>query len=771
MKSYLSLSKFQAKLHRKQNRMTCFCIALAVILITGVFSMVDFEYAHMYNKLVKDHGNWHIAIANIPMDEARNAINQLDVKSSCVYSSVNYHLDMDFKINSGDLILIGTDEGISDIYGDIISRGSFPKDSSSIALTENAMDRFGYKIGDKVTIHTPSQDLTYTITASLATTSQILADDSYGAILPYEELNRILDANSIPRSEALLVLFKSTRHAQKTINYLRETYGWDSNNISENSAILGITGESSNNYIAGLYGVAIFLVCLVIFAGVLMIAGSMNTSIEKRTQYFGMLRCIGASKKQIKNIVIVEALNWCLLSVPLGLLIATIAVNIICGVLKYVIGGEWEGMPFGKVSLIGIALGSILGIITVLLAALAPARRASKTSPVSAVAGISSSQISNKAINKKRIIKVDSEIGINHAIGIKKNLVLMTGSFALSIILFLLFSILTLWVNNALTTTKPYSPDLSVYYSDYDSSINPDLVDTVYSIPGVKNVYGRMHAVIDIESDKAPTRADLISYESLQFDWAKKDIIKGQLDNVINSEGILIIYEKNNPFIVGDTIKINGKTYSLDAMVSDTPFSESDIPTLLVSEDTFKKITGIDKYAVLDIQVEKNAPSDTPEQIRKVIPDNILLSNRIESNKEVNSTYYAFCILVYGFLGLIALITIFNIMNSISMSVSSHYKQYGIMRAVGMDKTQLRKVIMAEALTYTFSGISAGLIIGIPLHKIIFKAIITNYWGIPWSIPYLQLSIILIVVLISAFVSVYGPSKQLENSSVVEILA
>ena len=58
---------------------------------------------------------------------------------------------------------------------------------------------------------------------------------------------------------------------------------------------------------------------LILFAGVLMISSSLNSSVAQRTKFFGMMRCIGMSKKQIVRFVRLEALNWCKTAVPIGL--------------------------------------------------------------------------------------------------------------------------------------------------------------------------------------------------------------------------------------------------------------------------------------------------------------------------------------------------------------------------------------------------------------------------------------------------------------------
>lgn len=92
------------------------------------------------------------------------------------------------------------------------------------------------------------------------------------------------------------------------------------------------------------------------------------------------------------------------------------------------------------VSMIGIVLGVVVGVLTVLIAAHSPAKRAAKVSPATAVSGNVGN--TNKGHRTRFIgfIKIDTALGINHAVSARKNLILMTGSFALSIILFFGFS-------------------------------------------------------------------------------------------------------------------------------------------------------------------------------------------------------------------------------------------------------------------------------------------------------------------------------------------
>ncbi len=67
--------------------------------------------------------------------------------------------------------------------------------------------------------------------------------------------------------------------------------------------LMATMGFSDNQYIMNTYGIAACLLLMVLLAGIFMISGSLNSNIAERLQFFGMMRCIGASKKQIMRLV------------------------------------------------------------------------------------------------------------------------------------------------------------------------------------------------------------------------------------------------------------------------------------------------------------------------------------------------------------------------------------------------------------------------------------------------------------------------------------
>ena len=65
---------------------------------------------------------------------------------------------------------------------------------------------------------------------------------------------------------------------------------------------------------------AFILFLLVLAAGIMMITSSLNSNVAQRTEFFGLMRCVGATPKQIMRFVRKEALNWCCVAIPVGII-------------------------------------------------------------------------------------------------------------------------------------------------------------------------------------------------------------------------------------------------------------------------------------------------------------------------------------------------------------------------------------------------------------------------------------------------------------------
>lgn len=770
MKSYLSLAGIQAGAHRRQNRMTMFCIALSVFLVTGVFSMADMEVRNQTARAKTDHGNWHVVLHDVPEDEAEKLLQGAGAEARSWYDVVNYNLDRDYTVLGKPVCIAGAEEAFEDIACvHRFSEGAFPAADDQIEITGNIGRQFGLNIGDRLEIESGGGRFEYEITGFVDDTAGILREDCCGVFMTRSAFSEFCEANGEQQNPVLYVRFRENFGIRRTIARLREEAGEE--RISENTAVLGALGMSSNGYVVGLYGIAAALMLLVILAGVLMISGSMNSSIAERTQYFGMLRCIGAGRRQIRHLVRREALNWCRIAIPCGEAAAIAGVWALCAVMHYGIGGEWALFPVFEISAVGVAAGAAIGLVTVLIAAGSPSRKAAAVPPVEAVRLYSSGAAYSGAKARTGGIRVDRALGITRAFSSGRNIALMTGSFALSIVLFLSFSVMIDWIGHALNTTKPYAPDLSVFYDGYEEEMPKELAREIGEVPGISCAYGRMHLHTGAELRGEELPVDLISYEELQFAWAKKELLRGDIEKVAGGEGVMTVYEKGAELRLGDTLRIGGTDVTVEAVLSDSPFSPDGTPVVICSEETFTRLTGKDAYAVIDAQVTKQAEDGTIAGLRELLDEDMRLSDVRRDKREANNTYLAFSILVYGFLAVIAMITVVNIVNSMSMSVAARTGQFGVMRAIGMSGRQVRRIILSEALSYAVSGCAAGCAIGLPLNALFFRRVIGDYWGDPWRLPAAELAVILAVVLFSAAIASVKPAKRIMNMTVTDAIS
>lgn len=477
-----------------------------------------------------------------------------------------------------------------------------------------------------------------------------------------------------------------------------------------------------------LLSVAVVLFLLILIAGVLMISSSMNSSVAQRTQFFGMMRCIGMSKQQTIRFVRLEALNWCKTAIPIGLVLGVVTTWGLCAVLRFVVKEEFSDIPLFGISLFGIACGIFVGLITVLIAANAPAKHAAKVSPITAVSGNADHEKTMRHSLYVGFGKIESLLGVSHAISGKKNLFLMTGSFALSIILFLSFSIMVDFVDYLIPQSAATS-DIDIASAD-GNAIPWELLTTIREMDGVKEVYGR-RSVFDVsaklnDDTNFSGTVDLISYDDFDLQCLKKDsaLKRGSdLSKVFgDSNFVLATSDQDSTWKIGDTVQIGDETLTIAGLLKNDPFSENGLTngklTLITSDETFVRLTGEEGYSLVLIQTTGDVTDENVQAIQNSVDQTY--SFRDKRDERTTGTYMAFVFCVYAFLAIIALVTVMNIVNSISMSVSARMKQYGAMRAVGMDERQMTKMIACEAFTYAVLGCVVGCAIGLPLSKSLY---------------------------------------------------
>lgn len=784
MKHYLDLIPISAKIHRKQSRMSIFCIVLSVFLVTTIFGMADMFVRSQIIKTQAETGNWHIALRNISDEDAAIMAARPDVEAVVSYDVLNFRGDQGYTLNGTETLICGSDEGLfTKILPEIITEGNFPRNDNEAMVSVNAKEMVGLSIGDQITVVLPDRaELTFTISGFVEDTANLLSNDSYGVFITTEMFRTIASGTTedepSENSTFYYVQFSNTGNIQNKIADLKAQFGLSNEQVSENTKLLGLLGQSSDSFMGQVYISAAVLFVLVLFAGSMMITSSLNSNVAQRTEFFGLMRCVGATPKQVMRLVRKEALSWCRFAIPIGVLSGVVVIWILCFILRLLSPEYFGAMPRFSISAPSILAGIIVGLLTVLLAAQSPAKRASKVSPLAAVSGNANDlQPIRKAANTKWL-KVDTSLGIHHAKSSRKNYILMVASFGLSIVLFLSFSVTITFMNHTLTPLYPWAPDVSIISSDNSCSVDRAFVDELKDNPVVDKVYGRMFAYdVPVTVNGTEKTVVLISYDEQQFEWASDYLQSGSLETVQNELNTgLTVYDTQNMVQIGDavTMQIGEQPVKIQitGLLSTSPFNNTGSSgIIIVSENTFRQITGEENYTIIDMQLSSNATDEDVNAIHRTYGAGFSFVDKRMDNSSTLGVYYCVWLFLYGFLALIALITIFNIINSIALSVAARTKQYGVFRAIGLSTRQLSKMVIAEASTYAVSGCVVGTFVGMICNKLLFNLLISSKWGEAWAPPFAELGIILLIVIFSVVLAVYGPIQKIHQMSIVDTIS
>ncbi|MEG2217100.1 MAG: ABC transporter permease, partial [Clostridia bacterium] len=295
MKSYLDLVPISAKVHRKQNRMSIICIVLAVFLVTVIFGMADMFIRSQLLQTQREFGNWHISVRDISDRQAADIANRNDVACISSYGVFNFRGEDGCTLGGKSVAICGSDEAmLTQIQTGALLEGRFPQGTQEALITKNARDALHLRIGDEIAIETPiATQLHFTVSGIAGNATKLMSEDSYGVFLSTEGFRGIYpnpkgtqpaDYNSV-----FYVQFSDTSNIKRSIVDMTQNLGISTEQASENTQLLALLGQGSHSFALQIYAVAAVLFVLVLIAGIMMIAGSLNNNVIGRTQFFGMM--------------------------------------------------------------------------------------------------------------------------------------------------------------------------------------------------------------------------------------------------------------------------------------------------------------------------------------------------------------------------------------------------------------------------------------------------------------------------------------------------
>uniref|UniRef100_UPI003FEF89BE ABC transporter permease n=1 Tax=Ruminococcus bromii TaxID=40518 RepID=UPI003FEF89BE len=589
--------------------------------------------------------------------------------------------------------------------------------------------------------------------------------------------------------------------------------------VDYNSPLLSMKGYGSNDATnTVIFSLAVIIIIIVMLASVFVIRNSFAISITEKTSMYGMLASVGATKRQIRRNVLFEGFILGLIGIPLGILLGLGINAILITILNSVLGDMLNGAKFVFVTpTIPIICAIVLSAVTIFCSSFFIALRASRIPPLVAIRGNKDIKIKNNKPYRtskltKKLFGVGGEIASKSLKRSRKKYRTTVISIVVSVAMFIAVSA---FMDYGMTYTEHYygKPD----YSYMVSGIDTKQAQTIEKMPEIENYltvglqYGYVSADVPVNEcgenflyDNADgTKSFSVEFLEFEHDTFVKICRELKLDYSKVKGGVLV-YSKVTPYNMenmegtGEPMKLFGKTAPTKLTVygNDDDGNEliagklkvssvfDEIPKSadsVIGEGTiFGQGLIIGEQGVISPQLGEHECYIT---LYANTSNHTLLTNRIESMpstgdsesyisifdyeenvRQFNAVMLIVGIFVYGFIGVISLIGMTNIFNTISTNMQLRSKEFASLKSIGMTKKEFNRMIRLESLMY---GIKS-LLIGIPLGVLGVFAIFSAFsngnvpmsFVFPWKAILISIAVVFIVVWLIMKYSISKVNKQ-----------
>lgn len=573
-----------------------------------------------------------------------------------------------------------------------------------------------------------------------------------------------------------------------SINY--ELLKWESFNTN--------LGDSSLNM---MIAVVIIVIAIIILTSVYCIKNTFSISLTEKIKMYGMLSSIGATKKQIKKSVIQEGMILSLIGIPVGILVGILLVYILVIAVRGALSGILDIVVF-KITLLPILISIILGIVTVYLSCLSAARKAKKITPLEAIKSSNDIKIKSKKIKSPKIIKkifgVGGVIAYKNLKRSKKKYRTTVISIAMSVFVFIASSTL---INYAFEA-------MGGYYKDYDYNIkfsstssdgqelkqilndenfsNYTLLYKTNSILKITDMskLSEFGKTVFIENDLYKNNEIPIEIYGLNSEDFKEYLEKLGVDYDKNKDKAVLL-DYYSLYKDGKTIKNRLLTYSPnDSISGNVEDKEFNVSISKITETVPDGLEGTYFYsAVIVLNVDEygnnfnfvpnmlTTNSEEPDDLAKRSQkyDNMYVTNIASEVRFYDSVRLVVYIFAYGFIGIITLIGVTNIFNTLTSNIDLRQREFAMLKSIGMTKKEFNKMINLETLFYSLKALIFGIVFGLISSLAIYKAFAQSLdYG--FKIPMQAILISILFVFVIVFIIMKFAIGKINKQNIIDTI-
>ena len=424
------------KKNRTRTVVTIIGILLSAAMICASTTFVSSMQNFVLRCEIYSSGDWHGAVYDAAYKDYE------DIRDSGKVSSAAYAQVLGYaKIDSANerkpyLYVLGGDaaSGYFETMPVHLLLGTLPKDSTEIILPEHLTSngKVNYKLGDTVTLDVGDRTLdgrrlgqdTPVYTYDSETQVEIMSGErlenteprTYTVVGIYERpafedysapgYTALTAADPKSAEQSPIHCYFKLHKPAGVYDFMKEMGYTQEYRYAYNTKVLLYSGTAPfDSFLTAFYSLAAIIIALIVFGSVSLIYNAFSISVSERTRQFGLLSSVGATRKQLRRMVLFEALAVSIVGIPLGILVGIGGI----GITLLLIGDKFSSIvrvdiPMRLcVSWQAVVIAAVIALVTVLISAWIPSKRATSVSAVEAIRQSMDIKVSGRPVRTSKL--------------------------------------------------------------------------------------------------------------------------------------------------------------------------------------------------------------------------------------------------------------------------------------------------------------------------------------------------------------------------------
>lgn len=827
--------------NRTRTLVTIIGIILSMALFTAVIEGAYSGQQFLIRAEIAKNGSYMLYYHDIDEIQAAELAADSDVKNHAEWRRVGW-AEIGSQNEDKPYLLI---KSVSDHFTDLVSlhltSGRMPESEGELLLPNHLAANGGvkYELGDVLTLNVGRRtsdgediDEDYLFTAGADEKITDVSEKIYTVVGFYERLSGDLEYRRCPGYTALTVgdggkigEFLELKSISRVLDFEQRH---PSMHHERHSDLMHVSGVLGSGYLATmLYGFAGILVFLVAFGSISLIYNSFSISVSERTRQFGILKSVGATKKQIRRSVLYEALFLSGIGIPIGLIVGCAGI----GITLYLLRDAFSAFLMADSSVqIGLVVNPVallvavaVCLVTTLISAWIPAKKAMRVSAIEAIRQTGDVKIKAKEVKTSRLTeRLFGFEGTMASKNFKRNRKRYRStviSLFLSVVLFISASSFSAYLTDAVSGVGSFydtAEDITYYTAGNERSDPGELMAALSGVNGIReSIYyeEKLAELIVPARDLHKSAMEVLELdeggETITLTVQAIFIDDGSFnrlceDNRLEAERY---YDaKNLRFLVynhcttqiyeGDSVRWNtfelfeknafplsalaatapdeAATVTIDTELNAPPFA---MPTrwffLYAPYSMRKSFTDLDQFYQTSFAFSTENHGEAYNAMKKLLEDKGMdttrLNDRAADRNTIRMLVLVMNVFAYGFIILISLIAVANVFNTISTSISLRRREFAMLKSIGLGENGFMRMMNYECIIYG----TKGLLWGLPVSALVTYAIyrVTNVGvGMAFYIPWYSVAIAVGSVFAVVFATMLYATGKIKKDNPIDAL-